>query len=170
MANTKPAQKEWTGAARIHSDRFKVADFTIGDFDAKVEMGTTKEDLLNPAFWSHVAENMTPWSRITVRAEDGTFYAQLLVLDCGRGHAKMRLLNWWDLTTADVAATQSATMNLDDFSIEWKGATKKAVVIRKADQVVLQEGLPSKGAAEVWLKNFILVKPHTENRVDEMPA
>ena len=140
---------------RIQTDRFKVADFSLGKFDAKVEIGTTREDLLKQEFWSHVSEQMTPYSEITARCDDGTFYAKYLVLDCGRGWAKVQELNWWNLTTKDVAQTQSAAGSMNDFEIIWKGGTRKHIVQRKSDGVVMQEGLQRKEAATDWLKDHL---------------
>jgi len=141
--------------ARIYTDRFKVADFTLGKFDAKVEIGTTRADLLKQEYWSHVSELMTPYSEITVRCDDGTFYAKYLVLDCGRGWAKVQELNWWNLTTTDVAQTQSIAGTLEDFDIIWKGGSRKHIIQRKSDQVVLHEGLQRKEAAQDWLKDSL---------------
>lgn len=156
--------------ARIYNDRFRVADSTLGRFDAKVEAGTTKDDILRPEYWSHVAELMTPWSEITVRTDDGTWYAKLLVLDCGRGWAKMQLLNMWSLTTVDVAQSQSSPGTADDYDIIWKGGTRKHIVQRKSDQVVIHEGEHRKDSASAWLKEFLANKAHVERSPDEAPA
>ncbi len=142
---------------RVHQDRFNVSDFSIGRFDHKSQVGVTKAHLLLPEYWTHVSELMTPYSEITVRCDDGTYYAKLLVLDCGRGWAKVKLLQWHDLTTTDVAQTQSVAGNRDDYLIEWKGGTKKHVVIRKSDSQVISEGEHQrKEQAEAWLTEFLL--------------
>lgn len=162
MAETKredkPAERK---DLRIYDDRFRPEESTLGRWDAKVEMGTTRADLLKPEYWSHVAERITPWSEITVRAEDGTFYAKYLVLDCGRGWAKLQELNWWNLTTKDVAQTQSSAGQIDDYALEYKGTTRKWIVLRKVDQTVLDEGKPSKEAARLWLEEFLTAKART---------
>lgn len=152
---------------RIQNDRFQVSDFTVGRFDAKSEIGTTQEDLLTPEYWSHVSERMTPYSEVTVRCDDGTYYAKFLVLDCGRGWAKMQLLNWWSLTTADVAQTQSSVGTAADYDILWKGSTRKHIVQRKSDQIVLHEGEQRKDAAVAWLNEFLIDKAKVQKSVEE---
>ena len=46
--------------------------------------------ILHPDFWGHIAAKLRPYDEIKVRCDDGTFYAQLLVL-AGRGSASMLL-------------------------------------------------------------------------------
>lgn len=152
---------------RIQVDRFQVADQTLGSFDAKTEIGITQEQLLRPEYWSHVSERMTPYSEITVRCDDGTYYAKLLVLDCGRGWAKMQLLNWWNLTTSDVAQTQSRAGTAEDYAILWKGPTRKHIVQRISDQQVIHEGEQRKDGAAAWLAEFLAGKAKKEQTADE---
>lgn len=141
---------------RCYADRFTESDQTLGRFDHKAQANITKAQLLDPKYWSHVAERMTPYSEVTCRCDDGTFYAKLLVLDCGRGWANMQLLGWWNLTTADVAQTQSALGSKDDYEIIWKGENRKHVIQRKADQVIIHEGEHrQKKAAEMWLEEYL---------------
>ena len=143
---------------RCHSDRFNGSDFTLGRFDHKSQMGVTKDHLLTPEYWTHVSELMSPYSEITVRCDDGTYYAKFLVLDCGRGWAKVQLLGWWDLTSNDVAISQSSAGNRSLYDIQWKGPNRKHVILRIADQQVLHEGEQRKESAELWLREFLAGK------------
>lgn len=155
---------------RVHQDRFNVSDFSIGRFDHKAQVGVTKQHLLSQEYWTHVSELMTPYSEITVRNDDGTYYAKLLVLDCGRGWAKVQLLQWHDLTTADVAMTQSVAGSRSDYEIVWKGPTKMHVVIRRSDSQVINEGEHKrKESAEAWLVDFLASKAR-KAVIDGMPA
>lgn len=147
---------------RAFDNNFNVADFTLGNFDHKAEQGTAKRDLLDPAYWSHVAERMTPWSEITVRCADGSFYAKFLVLDCGRGWANVKELGWWDLTSSDVARTQAGLIKDGDFDIIHKGPSRKWIVQRKSDQVVIHEGETSKAGAQSWLDDHLSNKIRTD--------
>lgn len=140
---------------RCYADRFSEADFTVGRFDHKTMVGITREHLLHPEYWSHVSERMTPYSEVTVRCDDGTYYAKLLVLDCGRGWAKMQVLSWHNLTTSDVAQSQSPTAEESEFEITWKGGNRKYIVQRRSDQQVLHEGELRKDGAEIWLKEYL---------------
>jgi hypothetical protein len=135
---------------RIFGDRFQPLEAVVQQFSAKVPPGITREHLLNPEYWSHVAGAMQPYAEITVRAEDGTFLAKLLVIDCGRGWAKTRVLHWFDLTAKDASAGAASA-----YSIEWKGGTRKHVILRNSDQAVIHEGEQRKAGAEAWLQNFL---------------
>jgi len=61
------------------------------------------EDLLRPECWASVAKMLQPWSHIEVRAEDGSYYAELLVTGVDRAWAKVEVLNFRELSTADVS-------------------------------------------------------------------
>ena len=165
MSETKSKEQP-----RVHRDRFAVADFTIGKFDHRAQAGITREQLLTPEYWSHVAELMTPWSEITVRPDDGIYYAKFLVRECTRGWAKVKLLEWHDLNTPDVAMSQSKAGERNDYDIVWKGPTKKHVVIRKSDSQVISEGEHMrKEQAEAWLADFLTTKAR-KAMIDGMPA
>ena len=155
--------------AKIQTDRFKPAESTLGKWDAKTETGVTREQLLKPEYWSHVSELMTPWSEITARCEDGTYYAKLLVLDCGRGWAKVQVLAWHSLTTADVAQSQSSAGTADDYDIIWKGASLKHIIQRKSDQVVIHQGEQRKDGAKVWLDEYLSSKAHVDRKIEYAP-
>ena len=115
-----------------------------------------------PEYWSHVSKRLVPFTEISVRCDDGTYYAKFLVLDCGPGWAKVHLLNWWDLVAADAAAAQSPAGSEDDYEIVWKNNTLKHVVIRRADQQLMHSGEARKTAAQEWLKDHLSKKVHTQ--------
>lgn len=142
---------------RVFGDRFNEADFSTGRFDHKCEAGldAPRKLFLVPEYWSHVAEKMTPYSRITVRCDDGSFYGEYLVMDCGRGWARLHELGWWNLTSKDVAMSQSDAGVESDYEIVHKGPNRKWVVLRKSDQVSLHDGESVKLVAQQWLDNYL---------------
>jgi hypothetical protein len=56
--------------------------------------GLTKEDLLNPSFYAHVAEKIRPQDTIEVVSKGNTFYAELFVLSSDKNSVKVSVLRW----------------------------------------------------------------------------
>lgn len=109
-------------------------------------LGITKEHLLEPAYWAVVSRRLRPGDEISVFAQDGTYYAQLLVLAAERTYAKVHLLSYHALTTMDVAQTQA-----EKFRVEYKGIKLKHCVIRVEDNEIIHEGSQTKDDAVRWL-------------------
>lgn len=111
--------------------------------------GLTVKDIENPAYWGNVSSVMSPWMRIDVRADDGTFYAECLVLSVGRQWARVKVLHHYPLTNADVERTETGT-----HAVEYRASTKWRVV-RRADKAVIHEGSDTREAAEDWLTKHL---------------
>ena len=124
-------------------------------FDAQIAQGVAPEALLDPAFWAHHAVRLRPMNEIRARAEDGTWIAELVVLDCSRTWAKVKMLELYRLTTSDVALTQASEQEVRDFisrhNVVYRGPHKWSVT-RKSDKAVLMEGAEQKEGAELWLE------------------
>lgn len=116
------------------------------------EQGTRLEELFSPGYWSSVAIKFTPWDRIEVRAEDGEFYAELLVLSCERNWAKVKLLLEVKLNAADIRPDQGA--GVITHRIEWKGPHHKWCVIRNGDNEMLKSQM-DKTEANAWLTGHL---------------
>lgn len=138
--------------APLISPRLQEAEYERRVFVATPEAGTKLEEMLSPGYWAHVAPRLTPWSRIEVRAEDGAFYAEMLVLSCERNWAKMFVLNKYDLIPADLMMMPSAS---DEFKIEFAGPHHKWRVVRLSDKEVLRTGYQTKEEANTWLNGHI---------------
>src|SRR5258706_10614046 len=80
-------------------ERLKGADFERIIYVANPGEGVTMEDLLSPEGWASVANLLRPWSHIEVRAEDGSYYAELLLTGADRAWAKVEVLIFSELTT-----------------------------------------------------------------------
>jgi len=136
---------------KIISNRLKSAEFERIQWVATVEQGVTREDLLEPSFWSLAAVNLSPYNRIEVRCDDGTFYGEYLVLDSSRTWAKLYELSFHQLTSSDVSLSQTEKPALV-LDIAFKGPHKKWCVLRGED--ILQEGM-LKNDAEDWARNHM---------------
>jgi len=124
------------------------------DYTHTVSEGTPFEDLLKPEYWAHVAQKLRPHTLIKVVPEDGSYWAELLVLSCDRLWAKVFVLRHHDLT-AVVEDSEATASRLAEFDIQWKGPVKKHVVIRKSDSTAVADGIQTKGEAQLWLDNHL---------------
>ncbi len=66
-------------------------------WSAVVPAGTTKERLLQSGLWSVVSDTFHAFDRINVIWADRSGYAELLVVDAGRGFCNVILLNYHQL-------------------------------------------------------------------------
>jgi len=151
-----------TAAARkpdppvLSADRLRGAEFERIVHTANPPAGHTLEHMLQPAYWAHVAPKLAPWNRIEVRAEDGTYFGELLVLACDRTWARMHVLRWDDLTTQDVSMTEAlATSGYEikhNPNMRWH-------VIRKSDRQVMHKDDQTLADAQTWLREHQKVVP-----------
>lgn len=129
--------------AQLSVSAMKEIEYLSRVWQAKVEPGVTKEDLLNPQFWAHHAQSLTPWDEVKVCAADGTWMARVLVLDVSRTWAKVSILHHYSLTTADVSLTQASDAEVEAAKAKLKVVHRgvhKWSVVRIEDSAVLHEG------------------------------
>lgn len=123
-------------------------------YDAIVRQGVQPDDVLVPGFWAHHAVKLRPFDEIRVRAEDGTWLARYVVLDCSRTWAKVQQLSFHRLTTGQVAETQASELEVKAFvdahQVVHRGPHKWSIV-RKSDKAVLEQGIGVKDDAIAWL-------------------
>lgn len=151
-------------APQLSPGNMQEAEYWRSDYAVIAEIGTTPEHLLDPAYWAHHAFKMKPWDKIEVRAQDGTWYAEYIVLEASRTWAKVKQIIFVPLTTADVSLTQSQDMDakrdnalteaLANHEVKWRGP-KGWSVVRKSDHAALSEGHRLKTDAEGWLRNHV---------------
>lgn len=122
---------------------------------ARIPKEVTKDDILAPEFWAHHAARLRAYDEIRAVSGDGTWIAYLIVTDCSRTWAKVKLREFVTLTGSDVAQTQAANADLqaimDTHEVKHRGPHKWSIV-RKSDRAVIEQGFESKDAADQWLK------------------
>lgn len=114
-------------------------------WSAVVPRHTSKERLLQSGLWSVVSDQFRAFDRVYVIYEDRSAYAELLVIDAGRGFCNMLLLNYWSLP-ALLVSTEGLPPG---FEISYKGpdADCQWCCVRLADGVMMVKGKPSRDAA-----------------------
>lgn len=139
-------------AQALLPSRMKECEFERTLWVITAHENTRPEDLMEPDYWTHVAERLKPWDKIEARADDGSWYAELLVLDVSRRWATVHALRIDHLTTKDLSLSKALS---DDYAVEWKGPAHKFSVVRKSDGALLHEGEQTKAGAFQWLTNRI---------------
>lgn len=132
--------------------RLKEAEHSRNIWLLSVPSDITLDNLLQPDFWAHVGAQLRPCARIEVVPEDMSWFAELIVLDCGRLWAKVAPLRFVELAGKADVPTPSAA---DAYKVEFKGPIKKHVVIRQSDKVIVQEGIAQKEDAHRWIADHI---------------
>ncbi len=128
-------------------DRFGLVGQKQNVFVVDLPMTVTLDEALQPSYWAHVAEQLTPLDEIKVRAEDGSFVAYLIVGWCGRNYAHVVLDHKVVISSVKEAPTSSV-----QHRVEWKGAHLKYCVIRNSDSKILREGERTQDDASRWLR------------------
>lgn len=134
---------------KLHASRFGLAEHKRRIFSIVPEHGTEFEEVLKPSFWSHIAVNLRISDRIEVLAEDGSYFAELIVRDAGNLFASVGVLRKIDLDPVNSGEGS------DGHEVAWKGPHRKFAVIRKSDDAIVKDGFDAKPAALAWLAGNI---------------
>lgn len=129
-----------------------LASYVTNSYFTLVPLGHTPDDLLVPSYWMHVARKLKPNYFIRVRAEDGSFDGELLVLQSSDTWAKCV---WFVLNHREGAelASTDHTPQRDRFKLE---ATAKGWrVIEKDSGKTLAKDLPQRSDAEAFVADYI---------------
>lgn len=149
-AATKEAPPAERKVRQIDAQRFASLEYGREAWLATAFDSTTPQDLLEPSYWAHVSMKLRPRAHVEAWANDGTWMAEYVVLDCGRNWAKLHLLSVHHLTTGDVSASQADVMS--PYEISFRGPHSKWSVIRKSDRAVMHEGSETMMDATEWLQ------------------
>ena len=109
--------------------------------------GTTKEDLLNPVFWSHVAKRLEPMTEIRVMPKDGAWYGTYLVVYSDHVQVQVQ-----ELTHHKLGEIKSGGADLYYVKYLSPAPTIKFCVYRKEDNERISEGHQTEQAAVIWMR------------------
>lgn len=131
--------------------RFKLAEYERQDWILNVPHGTEIEDVVAPEYWAHIAQKMRPYDHVEVRAEDGSWVAQMLVLGCDRNWAKVQVLNKFDLTNVKLAFSNEAKV-----VPEWSGPQTKWRAKRVSDGAIVSNSqvFEKKDDCIAWIRTY----------------
>lgn len=134
---------------RADSTEFRLAEhsrliYTLNTFDK-----CTEAELLEPDFYAEIAAKLKPFYKIEIRGNDMSFYAEVLVLQCTKDAAKVKLEKYYDLSADD-----SVKGDYVGYTVSHKGINKWCV-IRDSDKKVIEKNLDTEADAYGALKNFL---------------
>jgi hypothetical protein len=135
-------------------DNLNGFEYVSTRFDALIQHGITPDDIRAPAFWANHGKDLRPLDEIRARAEDGTWIANLIVLDSSRTWAKVQVMNVTYLSTADVSESQAVEKSVESFVDQHKiihRGKRRWSVIRYVDGAVLAEDIVDRNDAVKWL-------------------
>ena len=143
---------------------------------------TTVEDVTRPEYWANVSEMLAkdtwPFAIIELIWADASRYMRLLVLDCGRLYAKVKILERHDfsadekpVSAVDTPVKTKAKANESDsnedkeqnlkkndpagYEVKYCGPVDKHCVIRLSDGEKLHKEVSTKADAQKWLDDYI---------------
>jgi len=129
--------------------RMRTAEYERQEWVLTADPGVVIDDLSNPAYWAHVAAQFRPYARIEVRADDGTWIAEFIVLAADRTWAKVQMLRSYKLTSAEEVYDL-----VDQFEVKFRGPAHKWSVIRRDDGAVLKSEAQTRDEAQAWLRDY----------------
>jgi len=135
----------------LANERFFEAEFQTNRWVANADEATRQPDVLKGEYWAHVANRLKPWDHIYVRAENGTWYTELLVLSVDRAYAAVRPLNQWQFGEDAPTEAQAAAQAAAAYRPKWGGPQHKWCVIRMSDSTKVATELASERAALDWI-------------------
>lgn len=138
----------------LDPSRFALDEYQNSNYTVTVETGTTLDDVLKPEFLANVAPKLRPYDHIRVRVDSGEWYAELLVITCGRVWAKMIPIFTVDLSCKEIEQIESNA--LDQFYVKHRGPHLGWSVIRRKDNEPIKEQCASKQEAQAWLSSYVL--------------
>jgi hypothetical protein len=151
MSETVAVRPEQKHTLQLSPERFKSAEFERNVWVVDADEAVIQSDVLKGDFWGHVAEKLKPWDHIFVRADNGTWYTELLVLHVARAYASVHPLNEWKWgEEAAAEALQAVAINAPYFT-KWGGPHYKWTVIRRADMQRVAEKMGSERDALEWI-------------------
>lgn len=124
-----------------------LAEHKRHDWVVDIPISVTIEEVMDPSYWAHVAAQMEPLDHIEVRADDGSWVAELIVRMCEKNYAHVVLKQLTKLD-APTEAPQSSTKH----KVEWKGPALRWSVIRLADSQIIHSGDKSRDFAYAWMQ------------------
>ena len=137
-----------TSTPVLMPERMALRETVINDFVVDLPMSVSLEQALEPSYWAHVSDQMHPGDHVLLRAEDGSWVANLVVAYCERSFAKMRLDRLLKLDADTDTPTETIKHKVD-----WKGPRLKYCVIRTSDSALLKQECVTKDEAISWMRD-----------------
>lgn len=162
---------------QITQGRIKLAEFSRNTHVAVAHQGVSLEDALSPVYWAHVASGIRPFDKIELRAEDNSWFADLIVFKATKLEVFARVLTAIN-SNGDSLSTHHATLTAPavdapavpaGYVVDYGGPIHNYRVIRTADGAVLVYGL-SQDEAVAWAIDHSGTKHMAKKAAPASPA
>lgn len=130
-------------SVQLGPGRMKLAGYERQEWVVNAPAEHTETDITNPEYFAIVAAQMRPYDRVEIRAEDGTWIIEGIVIGCDRNWAKVHILAKHKLTGVDEAMGDLKS----PYRVEFKGPQKKWCIIRNSDNAFIRESIGTKDDA-----------------------
>ena len=153
-APSAPAQPEAKRAIQqLDGNRRKFAEFVRNEHVIIAHSSNTQQDILQPEYYAHVAQDMKIRDRVEIWADDMTWMAQLVVLEVGRGWVKVHPIALNEF--APTSGIKGRTFEEGGYRVVHRGEFAQWSVVRIADGTVVRETEATQGGAVDWLINHL---------------
>jgi hypothetical protein len=135
-------------APPITLSRLKESQYARTVYTLTVPNDTSPQDLLRDTYWQHIATKFRVRDRIEVMPDNGRWFVELIVMDCGRQFAHVEVMRVKDFVKVAKHTSETAP-----YKIEYSGPHVKYQIIK--DGVALSKGHETEDAARRWVKSHI---------------
>ena len=132
----------------ITRSQFSLSETVRNRYAVTVDPESTLDDVLKEEATQHIAAHLRIGDILEVTPADQSWYAELMVKDCGRNFAKFHTLQFVELVPTEPGGDAAAS---GAYTTSWGGPHQKHRVIRVADGSILKDGFPDKKAAQAWI-------------------
>lgn len=147
---------------KILDGNVHVAEYARQHFRIVVPYGHTIDDVKKPEYWANVARKFNPHDLVEFVAEDGSFYAEAIVLDKGPLWAKVFIKNLWDLNAKAQMPVESVAVELPTeivdetaYEVKWGGPSAKFRIHKKdTNELLAPDSFQTKEDALAFLVKF----------------
>ena len=110
--------------------------------------GAKALDLCQPEYWKHVVMEvgLQPNDRVEATCQDGSWWAEYLVIHTGPHSAKLQLLR--EVSLEEVTDDELET---ETHFVKWISPSNKYGVRRKSDNEIMKDGFLTKSLASIWM-------------------
>lgn len=148
VTDIKEAEEQKPPVYKLLGHLIQQADVARNLWRVVPKNGTPLEALLEPVYWTHVAQHLRRGDKIEAFAEDGSYYAEYLVVNSAKQWAKVAPLKV-------VNFVQRNRVQKPDYQVVFKGNQALWCVIRTKDNEILQDKITSEELAQDWLEDHM---------------
>lgn len=149
MADFKAPNKIAVRAVKALGTQLQLAQFARNVFVLTVENTVAQSDILKPIFWTHIAEKLKKGDRVEVTPEDGSWYAEFMIVSSSSNWAKVVPLRVIQIDSDYVSAKA-----LDEYYVKWASKALGFRVHRRGDGQVVKDKFETAESANTWIQTI----------------